>query len=56
MINKNKNLYSLIKQLFIISKMKDIKEITKNIDDKFLFIKNMIKVIIQAKTQIKERI
>ena len=43
---KYKYLYSFIKILFIIKRIKEIKEIAKNIEDKSLFIKKIIKVII----------
>ena len=46
-INKKyKYLYSFIKILFIIKRIKEIKEIAKNIEDKSLLIKKIIKVII----------
>lgn len=41
---KYKYLYSFIKILFIIKRIKEIKEIAKNIEDKSLFIKKIIKV------------
>lgn len=43
---KYKYLYSFIKILFIIKRIKEIKEIAKNIEDKSLLIKKIIKVII----------
>ena len=41
---KYKYLYSFIKILFIIKRIKEIKEIAKNIEDKSLLIKKIIKV------------